>query len=89
MALLIAQHGKPPGKSAVAVLNLAEALAMIRVIDVAQDSDQPYAQARPGLKLIRLAPRSQQGLLDEVVRRDPDPDREAANGRRFEISATS
>src|SRR5271165_3969894 len=67
MAFLVAYNDEPPRIGAVAVLNFASALAVVGIIDVAQDGEQPRAQARSGLEFVRLAPRPEQRLLDEVV----------------------
>ena len=67
MAFLVAHDDEPPRIGAVAVLNLAGALAVVGIVDVAQDGEQPRPQARSGLEFIRLAPRPELCLLDEIV----------------------
>ena len=67
MAFLLAHDDEPPRIDAVAILNLAGALAVIGIVDVAQDGEQPRSEARSGREFVRLAPRPEQRLLDEVV----------------------
>jgi hypothetical protein len=51
----------------VAVLDLANALAIVGIVDVAQNREQLLPQASPGLELVRFAPGSQKRLLNEVT----------------------
>src|SRR5690242_12281120 len=67
MGLLVARNREPARIKAVAVLDLACALAIVRVIDVAQDGEQPCSQAGPRLEFLRIAPRAQKRFLDKIV----------------------
>ena len=89
VAFLVANDDEPPRIGAVAVLNLASAFAVVGIVDVAQDGEQPRAQARSRLEFVRLAPRPEQRLLDQSSASEADPDSEIANARKFTISATS
>src|SRR6185312_158890 len=67
MALLVARNREPARIKAVAILDLAGAFAIIRIVDVAQDGEQPCPQAGPGLELLRVAPGAQKRFLDKIV----------------------
>jgi hypothetical protein len=67
VTFLIAEDLETTHIQCVAVLDLAGALAIVGIVDVAQNREQPRPQASPGLELVRFAPGSQKRLLNEVV----------------------
>src|SRR5579863_297950 len=68
MALLVARNREPPRIKAVAVLDLAGMFAVIRIVEVAQDREQPCSQTGSRLELLRIAPSAQERFLDKIVR---------------------
>ena len=52
MAFLVARHSEAARVQAIAVLDLAGAFAIIGVVDIAEDGEQPRPQARPRLELL-------------------------------------
>jgi len=82
VALLVTDDGDPSREEAVAVLELAGALAVLRVVDIAENGEQPSAQTGSALKFVRVAPCSQQGLWTRSSASVTDPQSETANARR-------
>ena len=67
VALLVAGNRKTARIKAIAVLHFSGSLSIIRVVDVAEDREQPGPQASSRLEPFRFAPRAQEGFLDQVV----------------------
>jgi hypothetical protein len=86
MALLVAGDRQSARIKAVAVLHLAGALAVGRVVDVAQNGKQPRPEAGPRLELLRSAPGAQERFRDKIA---GERNREIGNARKFLISASS
>src|SRR6185437_10133513 len=55
------------GVDAVCIRHLATALAILRIIGVAQDGDEPGAHIGAGDEAPRIAPSLQHGFLQEIV----------------------
>ena len=87
MALLISGDSEAAGVDAVTVLNLPGALAILRIVNVAENSEEPRAQTCPALKFVRVAPCSQQGVLDEVIsHRDGSAKRNRKRSQTWNLS---
>src|SRR5580704_5386153 len=68
VTLLISGDRNPPGVFAVTILlDLAGALPVLRIKNVAENGEQPRAKICSRLKFLRIGPGAQQGLLNEVV----------------------
>src|SRR5215213_5853383 len=60
-------HREARRVGSVRILDLAPALAVFRVEEVAQDGEQPCVEVRPALEAMDVGERAQERVLDEVV----------------------
>jgi hypothetical protein len=67
VAVLLGMSGKRRGIASVGILAFAAALAALREVGVAQDSEQPGLDVGAIAKRVDMVPRLEQGFLHKIV----------------------